>query len=93
MYFAGHILKTSERESSEGDTSRDAVAKTGQKVLRSDPPTFKLPAGSENKLLPKWTGPFRITEALENGAYRLETLEGGAIPRTWNATHLKLYYS
>ena len=47
----------------------------------------------ENKLSPKWTGPFRITEALENGAYRLETLEGGAIPRTWNAMHLKLYYS
>jgi len=32
-------------------------------------------------------------EALENAAYRLETLEGGAIPRTWNATHLKLYFS
>ena len=47
----------------------------------------------ENKLSPKWTAPFRITEALGNGAYRLETLEGGAIPRTWNATHLKLYYS
>ena len=47
----------------------------------------------ENKLSSKWTGPFRITEALGNDAYRLETLEGGAIPRTWNATHLKLYYS
>jgi len=47
----------------------------------------------ENKLSPKWTGPFKITEALGNGAYRLETLEGGAIPRTWNATHLKFYYS
>jgi len=47
----------------------------------------------ENKLSPKWTGPFRITEALGNSAYCLETLEGGAIPRTWNATHLKLYYS
>ena len=47
----------------------------------------------QNKLSPKWTGPFRITEALGNGAYRLETLEGGAIPRTWNATHLKFYYS
>ena len=47
----------------------------------------------ENKLSPKWTGLFRITEALGNDAYRLETLEGRAIPRTWNATHLKLYYS
>ena len=47
----------------------------------------------ENKLSPKWTGPFRVTKALGNGAYRLETLEGGAIPRTWNATNLKFYFS
>ncbi|XP_068498310.1 uncharacterized protein [Phaseolus vulgaris] len=30
----------------------------------------------ENKLSPKWTGPFRVTKVLGNGAYRLETLEG-----------------
>jgi len=47
----------------------------------------------ENKLSPKWIGPFRVTEALGNGAYRLETLEGGAIPRTWNAANLKFYFS
>ena len=47
----------------------------------------------ENKLSPKWTGLYRVVETLENGAYRLETLEGGAIPRTWNATHLKVYFS
>ena len=47
----------------------------------------------ENKLSPKWTGPFIITEALGNGTYRLETLQGGAIPRTWNATNLKFYFS
>ena len=49
MYFAGHVLKPSEkreRESSEGGSSGDTVAKTGQKVLRSDSPTFKLSAGS-----------------------------------------------
>jgi len=40
----------------------------------------------ENKLSPKWTSPFHVTEALGNRVYRLETLEGGAIPRTWNAT-------
>jgi len=47
----------------------------------------------ENKLSPKWTGPFRVTKALGNGAYRLETLEGGTIPRTWNATNLKFDFS
>jgi len=45
----------------------------------------------ENKLSPKWIDPFRVTKALGNGAYRLETLEGGAIPHTWNATNLKFY--
>jgi len=47
----------------------------------------------ENKLSPKWTASFRVTEALGNGAYRLETLEGEAIPRTWNVTNLKFYFS
>jgi len=47
----------------------------------------------EIKLSPKWTGPFRVIKALKNGAYRLETLEGGAIPRIWNATNLKFYFS
>jgi len=47
----------------------------------------------ENKLSPKWIGPFRVTKVLGNGAYRLETLEGGAIPHTWNAANLKFYFS
>jgi len=47
----------------------------------------------ENKLSPKWTDPFRVTEELGNGAYGLETLEGGVIPRTRNATNLKFYFS
>ena len=47
----------------------------------------------ENKLSPKWTGPFRITKAKGNGLYKLETLEGGPIPRSWNAANLKFYFS
>jgi len=47
----------------------------------------------ENKLSPKWTGPFRVTKVLGNGAYKLEALEGGAIPRTWNVANLKFYFS
>jgi len=38
----------------------------------------------ENKLSPKWTGPFRVIGVLGNEVYKLETLEGGIIPRTWN---------
>jgi len=47
----------------------------------------------ENKLSPKWSSPFRVTKVLGNGAYMLETLKGGAIPRTWNAANLKFYFS
>jgi len=47
----------------------------------------------ENKLSPKWTGPFRVVKVLGNEAYRLETLEGGTIPRTWNEANLKFYFS
>jgi len=47
----------------------------------------------KNKLSPKWTGPFCVIEVLSNRAYRLETLEGGTIPRTWNGANLKFYFS
>jgi len=47
----------------------------------------------ENKLSSKWTGPFRVTKAKANGSYKLETLEGGPIPRSWNAANLKFYFS
>jgi len=47
----------------------------------------------ENKLSLKWTGPFRVTEAKGNGSYNLETLDGGPIPRNWNAANLKFYFS
>jgi len=47
----------------------------------------------ENKLSPKWTGPFRVIQAKGNGSYKLETLEGGPIPRSWNAANLKFYFS
>ena len=39
----------------------------------------------ENKLSPEWTGPFRVTKAKGNGSYKLDTLEGSPIPRSWNA--------
>ena len=49
----------------------------GDLVMRKAHP-YKL----ENKLSPKWTGPFRVTKAKGNGLYKLETLEGGPIPHS-----------
>jgi len=47
----------------------------------------------EGKLAPNWDDPFRVADSLHNGAYKLEELSGKLILRTWNATHLKMYYS
>ena len=45
------------------------------------------------KFSSNWEGPFRIADTAAGGAYYLEHLSGKDIPRTWNATHLKFYYS
>ena len=44
------------------------------------------------KLTPNWEDPILVAKALGNGAYRLETLEGDPIPRTWNADNLRKFY-
>ncbi|RDY12063.1 hypothetical protein CR513_03187, partial [Mucuna pruriens] len=49
--------------------------------------------GESNKLSPLWEGPFRVTEEVGRGAYRLEQLDGKKVPRTWNAMSLRMYYS
>nr|KYP44428.1 Gypsy retrotransposon integrase-like protein 1 [Cajanus cajan] len=46
-----------------------------------------------NKLSPKWVSPYKIDDVVGKGAYRLRTLDGGMIPRTWNAANLRFYYS
>ncbi|RDX78974.1 hypothetical protein CR513_40669, partial [Mucuna pruriens] len=46
-----------------------------------------------NKLTPKWEGPFRVKKEVGRGAYKLETLKGKEIPRTWNVVSLRMYYS
>ncbi|KAK4276422.1 hypothetical protein QN277_019368 [Acacia crassicarpa] len=47
----------------------------------------------DGKLAANWEGPYRIKEQLEKGAYTLESLDGKAIKRTWNADKFKAYYS
>ena len=44
------------------------------------------------KLRPQWEGPFQITEVLSKGAYRLSTLGGKELHRSWNAQYLKDCY-
>jgi len=47
----------------------------------------------EDKFNTDCKGPFRVRKVAENEAYRLEHLSGKAIPKTWNASHLKFYFS
>ncbi|RDX88228.1 hypothetical protein CR513_30206, partial [Mucuna pruriens] len=48
---------------------------------------------NKNKLTPLWEGPFRVTGQAGPGAYKLENLERKALPQTWNAASLRMYYS
>jgi len=48
---------------------------------------------NDDKFSANWEGPFRILAVVGKGAYRLEHLSGHAVPRTWNATHMKFYFS
>ncbi|XP_076934123.1 uncharacterized protein LOC143600269 [Bidens hawaiensis] len=43
-------------------------------------------------LAPTWEGPYEIVEILGKGAYKLKTLDGTPIPRTWNVAQLRRCY-
>ncbi|GKB97387.1 hypothetical protein Tco_0983524 [Tanacetum coccineum] len=42
----------------------------------------------QGKMGPTWEGPYVIRKAYGDGAYKLETLSGEAVDRTWNETNL-----
>ncbi|GKB71436.1 reverse transcriptase domain-containing protein [Tanacetum coccineum] len=44
------------------------------------------------KLGPKWEGPYKVMEALGDGAYKLRSTDGMVLPRTWNIANLKKCY-
>ncbi|GJQ97171.1 hypothetical protein Tco_0008310 [Tanacetum coccineum] len=44
------------------------------------------------KLGPKWEGPYEVTEVLGDGAYKLRSMDGAVLPRTWNIANLKKCY-
>jgi len=48
---------------------------------------------ADGSFAPNWEGPYRVNQNLENRAVRLEHLNGEQLPNTWNADHLKFYFS
>nr|GEW18134.1 reverse transcriptase domain-containing protein [Tanacetum cinerariifolium] len=63
--------------------------KPGDFVYRSNDASHAIAGG---KLGPKWEGPYEVTEALGNGAYKLQSTDGTVLPRAWNVTNLKRCY-
>nr|GEY86262.1 reverse transcriptase domain-containing protein [Tanacetum cinerariifolium] len=61
----------------------------GDFVYRSNDASHAIAGG---KLGPKWEGPYEVTEALGNGAYKLRSTDGAVLPRTWNVANLKRCY-
>ncbi|GKA10702.1 reverse transcriptase domain-containing protein [Tanacetum coccineum] len=58
-------------------------------VYRSNDASHATDGG---KLGPKLEGPYEVTEALGDGAYKLWTMDGTDLPRTWNIANLKKCY-
>ncbi|XP_057730242.1 uncharacterized protein LOC130945550 [Arachis stenosperma] len=60
-------------------------------VLRRNDIGLSTPG--EGKLATNWEGPYRVKEVMGKGAFKLERLDGKEIPRTWNASNLRRFYS
>ena len=43
------------------------------------------------KFMPNWEGPYQIVYDVQSGTFRLETMDGRPIRRTWNSDTLKKY--
>ena len=47
---------------------------------------------NSGKLGPTWEGLYRVTSIPRVDAYRLQSLDGTDMPRSWNSVHLHQYY-
>nr|GEX71469.1 reverse transcriptase domain-containing protein [Tanacetum cinerariifolium] len=63
--------------------------KPGDFVYRSNDASHAVAC---EKLGPKWEGPYKVTGAPGNGAYKLRSMDGTILPRTWNIANLKRRY-
>nr|GEZ95798.1 reverse transcriptase domain-containing protein [Tanacetum cinerariifolium] len=63
---------------------RGVAFKPGDFVYRSNDASHAVAGG---KLGPKWEGLYKATDALGNGAYKLRSMDGTMLPRTWNHMH------
>nr|GFC67178.1 reverse transcriptase domain-containing protein [Tanacetum cinerariifolium] len=68
---------------------RGVSFRPGDFVYRANGASHAKDAG---KLGPKWEGPYEVTEAVGNSAYKVRDMDGRELPRTWNICNLKRCY-
>nr|GEW82129.1 reverse transcriptase domain-containing protein [Tanacetum cinerariifolium] len=68
---------------------RGITFKPGDFVYRSNDASNAV---ADWKLGAKWEGPYEVTEALGDGAYKLWSRDGTILARTWNIANLKRCY-
>nr|GEX51878.1 reverse transcriptase domain-containing protein [Tanacetum cinerariifolium] len=68
---------------------RGVTFRPGDFVHRSNDANHVVNGG---KLEPKWEGPYDVTKALGDGEYKLRSMDGTVLPRTWNIANLKKCY-
>ncbi|GJS89077.1 reverse transcriptase domain-containing protein [Tanacetum coccineum] len=68
---------------------RGTSFKPGDMVYRNNDASH---AKDGSKLGPKWEGPYKVTESLGRGAYKLKDCQGNKLSRTWNICNLKKCY-
>nr|GEY33772.1 reverse transcriptase domain-containing protein [Tanacetum cinerariifolium] len=68
---------------------RGVAFQPGNLVYRSNDVSHAAAGG---KLGPKWEGPYEVTDALGNRAYKLRSMDGTILSRTWNVANLKRCY-
>nr|GEV56205.1 reverse transcriptase domain-containing protein [Tanacetum cinerariifolium] len=71
------------------DWVRGVAFKPGEFVYRSNDASHAVAGGKRG---PKWEGPYEVIEALGEGAYKLRSMGGTILPRTWNISNLKRCY-
>lgn len=69
---------------------RPSSFRPGEYVLRLNNASK---AEYQGKLGPTWEGPYVVDEAYGNGAYKLATISGDKVDRTWNGTNLRTFYT
>ena len=53
---------------------------------------FSIAEKRDGKLGANWEGPYKIIQVLTPGTYKLEDMQGKALPHPWNIQHLRKYY-